>query len=248
MDILEKITSLFRQYQESGFTFKAGVKEVKTTVEEHPDEDNEGSRFVQDITEELTREFQDEVELLPETMGKKSDTSPGLLTLKSMIDELSNPNFSGEVTLLIMRLASEMLNRGVIFLVTKNKLKGLGQFGLEAFFENPNAVVKKMEIDIDENSLIGKLIKYKAPVKEVPGQTEGNKKFFDQIGGEWPVESYAIPLLTANRVAAIFYGDNVPFKKKITDMTTFEIFMSQASIIMEKAYLERILRERKDDQ
>lgn len=248
MDILEKVTTLFRQYQEAGFVFKAGGKEVKVAVEEHADEDDAGYRFVQDITEELTKEFEDEVELLPETTVKKADTSPGLLTLKSMIDELTNPNFSGEVTLLIMRFASELLNRGILFLVTRNTLKGLGQFGLEAFFENPNAVVKKLEIEVEEQSFMGKLIKYKVPVKEAPEQTDGNKKFFSQIGGEWPVESYAVPLLTANRVAAIFYGDNVPLKKKISDMTTFEIFMSQAGVFMEKAYLERIIRERKDEQ
>ncbi len=253
MEILEKVTTLFRQYQEAGFTFKSGIREVKAKTDASgpapapADEEDTGYRFVQDITEELTKEFKDEVELLPETTGQRADTSPGLLTLKSMIDELMNPNFSGEVTLLIMRFASELLNRGILFLVAKNKIKGLGQFGLEAFFENPNIVVKKMEIDVDEKSIIGKVLKYKVPLKESPEQTDGNRKFIKQIGGEWPVESYVVPLLTANRVAAIFYGDNVPFKKKIADMTTFEIFMSQASVIMEKAYLERIIRERKDE-
>ncbi len=248
MEILEKVTTLYRQYQEAGFTFKPGIKEVKPKADVVPEEEDTGSRFVQDITEELTKEFQDETELLPETTDQRVETSPGLLTLKSMIDELMSPNFTGEVTLLIMRFASELLNRGILFLVTKNRIKGLGQFGLEAFFDNPNVVVKKMEIEVDERSIIGKVLKYKMSLKEAPEQTEGNKKFLNQIGGEWPVESYVVPLLTANRVAAIFYGDNVPFKKKISDMTTFEIFMSQASIVMEKAYLERIIRERKDEQ
>ncbi len=253
MEILEKVTTLFRQYQEAGFTFKSGVREVRLKAEPAGpasapgDEEDTGYRFVQDITEELTKEFKDEVELLPETTEQRADTSPGLLTLKSMIDELINPNFTGEVTLLIMRFASELLNRGILFLVAKNKIKGLGQFGLEAFFDNPNVVVKKMEIEVDEQSIIGKVLKYKVSLKEAPEQTDGNKKFIQQIGGEWPVESYVVPLLTANRVAAIFYGDNVPLRKKIPDMTTFEIFMSQASVIMEKAYLERILRERKDE-
>ncbi|MCL4558391.1 MAG: response regulator [Deltaproteobacteria bacterium] len=245
MDILEKVTMLCRQYQEAGFTFKTGTKEV---VEGHREEDNAGYRFVQDITEEITREFQNEVELLPETMEKRPDTSPGLLTLKSMIDELTNPGFAGEVTLLIMRFASELLNRGILFLVVKNRLKGLGQFGLEAFLKSPNTAVKKMVIDVDEHSLMGRLINGRAPVKGAPERNDSNRRFFDQIGGEWPVESYAIPLLTADRVAAVFYGDNVPFKRKIPDMIAFEIFMSQASIFMEKAYLERILRERKEEQ
>lgn len=246
MDILEKLTALYRQYQEAGFTFKPGVKEVKPFEPSSTAEDDTGYRFIQDITEELTKEFEDEVELLPAITEEKVETSPGLLTLKSMIDELLNPNFSGEVTLLIMRFASELLNRGILFLVTKDKLKGLGQFGLEAFFVNPNVVVKKMSIEIDEHSIIGKAIKYKKPIKEPMESNDSNKKFIDQIGGEWPLESYVVPLITANRVAAIFYGDNVPLKKKIPDMTAFEIFMSQASVVMEKVYLERLIRERKD--
>ena len=248
MDILEKVTSLYRQYQDAGFTFKSGLTEVKSAEPSSTEEEDTGYRFVQDITEELTKEFENEIELLPEVSGQKVETSPGLLTLKSMIDELVNPNFSGEVTLLIMRFASELLNRGILFLVAKNKIKGLGQFGLEAFFDNPNAVVKKMEIEISEPSIIGKVLKYKVPLKEALEQNEWNKKFIKHIGGEWPVESYVVPLLTADRVAAVFYGDNVPLKKKIPDMTAFEIFMSQASVVMEKAYLERLIREKKESQ
>jgi len=248
MDILEKITALYRQYQEAGFTFKPGMQKKGTTVAEEREENDTGYKFIQDITEEITKEFQDETDLLPTTTGQKVETSPGLLTLKSMIEELMNPNFAGEVTLLIMRFASELLNRGILFLATKNKLKGLGQFGLEAFYKNPNAAVKKMEIEIEEQSLIGKVLKYKSYVKGYMEQTEENRKFVDKIGGDWPEESYAIPLLTTNKVIAIFYGDNVPLNKKLPDMTTFEIFMSQASVVMEKAYLERIIKEQKDEQ
>ncbi len=245
MDIVEKVSTLMRQYHEAGFTFKPVWKEVVTTKQEIKEEDDAGHKLIQDITEELTNEFVNETDLLPEGPLLKTESSPGLLTLKSMIDELMHPNFTGEVTLLTMRFASELLNRGVLFLVKKNNVKGLGQFGLESFFKNPNMVIKKMEIKIDDDLILGRVMQYKRPIKAEPQHTEANKRFIDQLGGVWPIECYVIPLLTVNRVAAIFYGDNVPFKKPIGDMTAFEIFMNQASVVMEKSYLERMLKERK---
>ncbi len=209
-------------------------------------ETGSGERFIVDMTEELKTQFQNEVELLPDARGRRVEVSPGLLTLKSMINELMNPDFTGEITLLIMRFASELLNRGILFVAARNKLIGLGQFGLEAFLDNPNVVVKKMRIEVEKRSLLGKVMDRKAPVKEAPERTEDNGRLIARMGGGWPAESYAIPLVTAGRVAAVFYGDNVPLNRSIPDMTAFEIFMTQAGVVMEKTYLERMLRDRKD--
>ena len=51
--------------------------------------------------------------------------------LKSLTQELRFPNSASEITLLILRFASDMFDRGVLFMVGDHDLAGLGQFGLE---------------------------------------------------------------------------------------------------------------------
>ena len=54
-----------------------------------------------------------------------------ITTLKSMFDELRFPTATAEVTLLILRYASEVVNRAILFMVKKDEVRGLGQFGIE---------------------------------------------------------------------------------------------------------------------
>ena len=56
--------------------------------------------------------------------------SPGLHLLRGMLQELSNPSLGGGIILLILRFASELMNRAVIFLVKEEEFVGLGQFGI----------------------------------------------------------------------------------------------------------------------
>ena len=47
----------------------------------------------------------------------------------------------------------------------------------------------------------------------------------------------------AGRIPAVLYGDNIPEDKEIGDTESLEIFLAQAGLAMEKALLERRLRE-----
>src|SRR5262249_11876456 len=50
--------------------------------------------------------------------------------LCSMLAELRSHSFEAEVSLLIMRYASEVASRGVLFVVKNDEICGLGQFGV----------------------------------------------------------------------------------------------------------------------
>src|SRR5512143_943290 len=51
-----------------------------------------------------------------------------IIALKCMFDELRFPTATSEVTLLILRYASEVVNRAILFMVKKDEVRGLGQF------------------------------------------------------------------------------------------------------------------------
>ena len=71
-----------------------------------------------------------------------------------------------------------------------------------------------------------------------------NRYLFGQLGGGAPTEVFVGPIVSEGKVVALLYGDNLPEKKPIGDTDSLEIFLSQAGLAMEKAILQRRLKEK----
>ena len=176
----------------------------------------------------------------------KEETLPvsrGLHLLKSMIVELNDPEFSGQITLMVLRFAAELMNRAIIFLVMKDKVAGLGQFGVELNGVDPLRQVRRMRIPLDEPSIFRDIVSRRMIFKKPLSDTKWNNYLVQYLGGVRPVESFAAPIIAGGRVAAILYGDNIPEMQPIGDTDSLEIFLAQAGLAMERALLERKIIE-----
>ncbi len=175
---------------------------------------------------------------------ESEEPSKQITTLKSMFDELRFPTATAEVTLLILRYASEVVNRAILFMAKKDEVRGLGQFGIELpSGKSPDLAVRNIRISLGEPSLFREVIEsrrtYIGPLEE----TAQNAYFVNEVGGQRPETVLAIPLIVDNKVALVVYGDNLPEQKAIRGVETLEIFMNQAGMALEKALLERKLAE-----
>lgn len=168
-------------------------------------------------------------------------SSPGLALLKSMIFELQNPHSSSEITLMILRFASEIMNRAVLFIVKRDAIEGLGQFGVVLKTGDPNRRIKGIKIQTGDESIFKEAILKKMTIKEELGHGPVHEYIIKELGGEWPREIFLAPLLVSGKVAALLYGDNVPDERPIGDTESLEIFLAQAGMAMERALLERRL-------
>ncbi len=177
------------------------------------------------------------------TRIEKEAPSKQISTLRSMFDELRFPTATAEVTLLILRYASEVVNRAVLFMVKKDEVRGLGQFGIELEGQSADQVVRNIKIPMDQPSLFLSVIESRRSFLGPPEQNESNKYLLNELGGMQPDSVMAIPLVVDGKVALIVYGDNLPDKKPIRGMDTLEIFMNQAGMALEKALLEKRLAE-----
>ncbi|UCD84435.1 MAG: response regulator [Deltaproteobacteria bacterium] len=169
--------------------------------------------------------------------------SPGLAMLRAMITELSRPDIGGEIMLLILRFASELMNRAVIFLVKKDIICGLGGFGIKLKDEDADKRVRRMRIPTGETSIFKEVIEKGTPITK---KLEGNKwdrYIVKQMGGEEPEEVFIAPIFAAGKIAIILYGDNLPEKKEIGDTISLEIFLAQSGLAMDRALLERKLKD-----
>ena len=92
------------------------------------------------------------------TRIEKEAPSKQITALKSMFDELRFPTATAEVTLLILRYASEVVNRAVLFMVKKDEVRGLGQFGIELKGKSADQVVRNIRIPLDKKSLFSTII------------------------------------------------------------------------------------------
>jgi hypothetical protein len=156
-----------------------------------------------------------------------------------MLQELNNPSLGGGIILLILRFASELMNRAVILLVKEEEIVGLGQFGIEINGESADVRVRNTRIPKDEDHVFSEALSSFAPYHMEPEKTEWNQYFFNQLGDKNPAEVFVGPLISEGRVVAVLYGDNYDEDKPIGDTESLEIFLSQAGLAMEKALLER---------
>jgi hypothetical protein len=166
-----------------------------------------------------------------------------IAVLKSMFDELRFPTATAEITLLILRYASEVVNRAVLFMVKKDEVRGLGQFGIDLKGSSADLVVRNIKVPLNKPSLFLTVIDTRHSFIGSLERNECNDHLVSDLGGSKPQSVMAIPLIVDGKIALIVYGDNVPDHKPISGMETLEIFMNQAGMALEKALLEKRIAE-----
>ncbi len=169
--------------------------------------------------------------------------APALQKLKGILQELSDPTISGGVLLLALRFASEFMNRAVIFTVKEKEIVGLGQFGIEFEDRNADTRIRELRIPCDQVSILTRALQARSPLRVRFGSGETDRALLEHLGGGNPGEVFLGPLIREGRVVAILYGDNLPGETPVGDTESLEIFLAQAGMAMEKALLERRLKE-----
>lgn len=188
---------------------------------------------------ELLKEVGD-VEL--QAKPTKIEPTPGIHLLGGMLQELNNPALGGGIILLVLRFASELMNRAVIFFVKEDEIIGLGQFGLDLSKDNADSLIRQIKVPAVADSIFRKSLMDPTPKHTVLGDGEWDNYLISQLGGQRPGEIFVGPIMSEGHVVAIIYGDNLPEKVAVGDTESLEIFLSQAGMAMERALLERRLK------
>jgi CheY-like chemotaxis protein len=173
--------------------------------------------------------------------------STGISLLRRMMEELYDPALGGGIILLVLRFASEFMNRAVVFFVKRDEIAGLGQFGIDDREGVADSRVRNLRIPRGTDSLFSQVIDSQLPVKLKPEESDWNRYLLSQLGGGAPAEVFLGPIISEGKVVAVLYGDNLPDAAPIGDTDALEIFLSQAGLAMEKALLVRRLREKSSE-
>lgn len=195
------------------------------------------------IGDELRLEMGEE----PSPAAAPTAQSTGISLLRRMMEELHDPALGGGIILLVLRFASEFMNRAVVFFVKRDEIAGLGQFGIDGHEGVADSGVRNLRIPKGEDSLFSRVIESQLPVKLQPDDSGWNRYLLSQLGGGIPAEVFLGPIISEGKVVAVLYGDNLPDAAPIGDTDALEIFLSQAGMAMEKALLLRRLKEQSSE-
>jgi hypothetical protein len=173
-----------------------------------------------------------------------ADSSMG--HLKRLLEELKQHSFQGEISLLIMRLASEVCSRGVLFLVKEKEATGLGQFGLSVTGMSSDQWVRGISIPLGLPSLLDRVVTTCKTQIAAINPTTYDLDIVKRIGGEnLNLTAFGIPMIMEGKVRVILYGDNYPGERSLGSLDELEILIGQAGLMMEKLILERRLQDLK---
>jgi hypothetical protein len=189
--------------------------------------------------------YDQEVERLTEQQALTRDSQRSHL-LCSMLAELRSHSFEAEVSLLIMRYASEVASRGVLFVVKNDEICGLGQFGVAGAGNGKSADerVREIHIPIGKSTIFDSVVRAGQPYIGGLPSNPWHDELLKKIGGNGiPLSVFALPLVCNDEPIFVFYGDNYPGQSELTGIDELVALVNQASIVLEKLILERMLEE-----
>jgi hypothetical protein len=164
-----------------------------------------------------------------------------ITSLAALTQELRFPNSTSEITLLILRFASDIFIRGVLFMSGKDEIVGLGQFGLEV--EQADEKVRATVLSVSQSHFIRTLLAEQRPYKGPLEKDDVTQRLVDVIGGTWPSAVSVFPIIAEGKVVALLYCDNFPETEPLPETEGLEIFINHAGLALEKSLLQRRIQE-----
>ena len=164
--------------------------------------------------------------------------------LYSLLMELKTLSFEAEVSLLVMRYASEISSRGILFWVNGNELCGLGQFGLKVRLLDQaiDEEVRRLKIPLPDKNVLTQVARSANPYIGQMPEDSWHQTMFDQFGaGSKGLFGFVLPLVRDDRTMFLVYGDDYPGGKEMKGLSEMVILSNQASLALEKFSLERML-------
>ena len=177
---------------------------------------------------------------------QEASLDPHMARLSSYVNELNRQDISGEITLLALRFASAFVNRAILFLIRKNDIKGLGQFGVDLGQDlNADSVVRSLNLPLEESSIFQRVAQRQQSYKGPPTDSATEKALFEALGGGMPGEIFLGPIVSMGKVAVLLYGDDFPLCDGLQPTHTLDIFLSHVGLALDRAFLEMKLKSQR---
>jgi CheY-like chemotaxis protein len=180
------------------------------------------ARILRDDNAELTAAEEDRTETIR--------VVDQLSLLGALLGELRRPGSEMEIPLLVLRLASEYFERGILLEVGQQEVRGLGGFGGGRGAARANGKYRGIALP---GAMLTEVVAQKSTLRG-PLEHPEEKRLLEQLGGGTPAEGVLLPLLSHDQVVAVLYGDNGSSTVPVGDTRGLEIFLGEVGIALEQ--------------
>lgn len=153
--------------------------------------------------------------------------------LKHLINELSNPNDLDGMVAILLRLATQYMDRAAVLMGRERFFVGLGGAGEEGLDER----VREIRISYAEPSVIAEVASGGESHIGKLRRTSGNEALIRGMGEAMPSRVAVLPIRNRERVVAVLYGDNALAHEPFEDLAGLELFLEQAGFALENAVI-----------
>ena len=180
--------------------------------------------------------------------AEKENVDRSFGILKQLINELSNPNDITEVGSMILRLTSQYLDRGVLFMLTDTEFRAVDGFGATGGNDDMNTRVEGLRIPRNDPSILADVLSERETHRGKMRRTSANELLVKSLGTLMPSEVVALPIIHEGHVVGVLYGDNAENRVRIDSVSGLETFVSHASYAFGNAVNAQNRSQRRDGQ
>jgi DNA-binding NarL/FixJ family response regulator len=159
-----------------------------------------------------------------------------MASLKKRVQEIQDRKNSLDISIIILQFVAELLNRGILFLVRKTDLLGLGSFGVTSQGDTISTEAMRIRIPLDAKSVFSDVVTEGVVYHGTAEDPIVTEYLHNHIGAPASKEFLLLPLKTENKTIALVYcdfGEKPDSPGLKTD--ALEILASQAGMAMEIA-------------
>ena len=164
--------------------------------------------------------------------------------LRRIIADLRSGLLATSVSLNLLSVVAESLDRGVLLVPDGDRLVALGAFGLTGQGEELVAKTQNLAFPVGENGIFFECLK-DSQTRRVSFDIAGLPQAFREVVDR-PVsgESVVLPVPGSDRVIAVIYLDNGGRDRPVGDIEIFEMAAFQLGLALENEFLRRSGTER----
>jgi CheY-like chemotaxis protein len=165
--------------------------------------------------------------------------------LQRRLEELRRPSDPTDISHLLMTVAREFFERGILFLVKGEEVRGLGGFGPAPRGESLDLAARDIVIPLSEPSFFREVAITRRPFAGPLPEGKWLQFLMGRIGRYKTASLALLPLLAHRETIALLYGDNPDSGRELGRLDALELFVDQAGVALENALLQRKLAAQK---
>ncbi|HYR21021.1 MAG TPA: DUF4388 domain-containing protein [Myxococcales bacterium] len=162
-----------------------------------------------------------------------------LAKLRRIVGDLRSGLISTTISLSLMNIISESVERAVLFLVRREALTALGAFGNSPSGQPLAQLTRGLRLPLTGKNALTRALDDGA-VRSLTFDETGLPDIFTRVVGKPRSGQCAVfPVMGGQRVIAVVYADNGPSNRAIEELDILELAAAQAGLALENELLRR---------